>query len=440
MIMETVKSITEGSKHRQQKGAVTLAMSLILLFLITLVTLGVTRNISIEKKFSNNDVRSSLAFEAAEAGVAAAFGYLENRVVVGSGIQFDDYTVNGTAQPSPFYNADYDGDRAYRGVLDTGSYVVRIFGVADDPDDPLVSSETVMSDQSFKIVSTGFSDDLSATRTISLIASRNKALEEIAGNPLIAKGLVNSGGSFTVINPEGDTTIWSGDDVDLSSGNGTETEIPNPFDTGYPECMSTPLLCDTVDTSNKTLGAGPDVIEYDTNLSNLSTAELFEKYFGSNDIDAYAESDEVTLDTSAGDPQINGLTESVIVLSDPSGVVSIPANTFIGCPNKPAANKACPEVDPAVNPNPDEWPSIASIVIINGDLEFNGNIHISGLLFVNGRVIDGNGNLSVYGAMITGGVSNDVSGSIDITYHSGLLAQASLLGPSYAPPGGWRDF
>jgi len=204
--------------------------------------------------------------------------------------------------------------------------------------------------------------------------------------------------------------------------------------------MSTPLLCDTVDTSNKTLGAGADVIEYDTNLSNLSSAELFEKYFGSNDVDAYAESDEVTLNTNAGDQQINGLTESVIVLSDPSGVVSLPANTFIGCPNQPPANQACPEVDPAVNPNPEEWPSVASIVIINGDLEFNGNIHISGLLFVNGSVIDGNGNLSVYGAMITDGVSNDVSGSIDITYHSGLLAQASLLGPSYSPPGGWRDF
>jgi hypothetical protein len=448
MIMEKDKPITDSSKQRQQAGAVTLAMSLILLFLITLVTLGITRNISIEKKFSNNDVRSSLAFEAAEAGVAAAFGYLENRVVVGSGIQLDAYTVNNTDQPSPFYNFDYDGDRAYRGELDTGSYIVRIFRPDDDPDDPdpAISSSTVISDQNFKIVSTGFSDDLSATRTISLIASRNQALEEIAGNPLIAKGLVNSGGSFTVINPEGDTTIWSGDDVDLSSGNGTETEIPDPFKTGYPECMSTPLLCDTIDTSNKTLGAGPDVIEYDTNLSNLSTAELFEKYFGSNDVDAYAESDEVTHNTNAGDPQINGLTESVIVLSDPDPgcapncVVSIPANTYIGCPNKPAANKACPDVDPAVNPNPDEWPSVASIVIINGDLEFNGNIHISGLLFVNGKVIDGNGNLSVYGAMITDGVSNDVSGSIDITYHSGLLAQASLLGPSYAPPGGWRDF
>jgi hypothetical protein len=446
MNMETGKSSIDKSKHRRQAGAVTLAMSLILLFLITLVTLGVTRNISIEKKFSNNDVRSSLAFEAAEAGVAAAFGYLENRVVVGSGIQLDNYTVNGTAQPSPFYNVDYEGDRAYRGVVDTGSYIVRIFRPGDDPDDATVNSLTVISDASFKIVSTGFSDDLSATRTISLIASRNKALEEIAGNPLIAKGLVNSGGSFTVINPEGDTTIWSGDDVDLSSGNGTETEIPDPYETEYPECMSTPLLCQTIDTSNKTLGPGPDVIEYDTNLSNLSSAELFETYFGSKDVTAFAESDEVTHNTNANDPSINGLTESVIVLSDPNPncapncVVSIPANTYIGCPNKPAANKACPDVDPAVNPNPDEWPSIASIVIINGDLEFNGNIHISGLLYVNGRVIDGNGNLSVYGAMITGGVSNDVSGSIDITYHSGLLSQASLLGPSYAPPGGWRDF
>jgi hypothetical protein len=438
MIMETDTYIINSNKYRGQAGAVTLAMSLILLFLITLVTLGVTRSISIEKKFSNNDVRSSLAFEAAEAGVAAAFGYLENRVVVGSGIQLDDYTVNGTAQPSPFYNTDYDGDRAYSDQLDTGSFVVRFYAPGDDPDPD--SSLTVLSDPTFKIVSTGFSDDLSATRTISLIAARNRALEEIAGNPLIAKGIVNSGGSLSVINPEGDTTIWSGDDVDLSSGNGTSTEIPNPFEVEYPECMSTPLLCETIDTSNKTLGPGPDVIEYDTNLSNLSTVDLFEQYFGSRDVIAYAESDEVTHNTTADDTTINGLTESVIVLSDTDGVVNLKTGTYIGCPNKPPANQACPDVDPSVNPNPDEWPSVASIVIINGDLEWNGNVHISGLLYVTGRVIDGTGNLSVYGAMITSGVSNDVSGSIDITYHSGLLAQASLLGPSYAPPGGWRDF
>lgn len=448
MIMNLNEHTIDSSQYRGQAGAVTLAMSLILLFLITLVTLGVTRNISIEKKFSNNDVRSSLAFEAAEAGVAAAFNYASGNgevplAVVGGDIQLDEHVSNGVNQPSPFYNDTYTYKgvtyRVHSGETETGSYVVRIYSPeADDPDanTPL----TEISDRTYKIVSRGFSDDLSATRTISIIASRNQSLEEIAGNPLIAKGLVNSGGSLSVINPEGDTTIWSGDDVDLSSGNGTETEIPDPYVVDYPECMNTPLLCQTIDTSNKTLGPGPDVIEYDTNLSNLSTSDLFEKYFGATDVTAYAESDEVTHNTTADDPEINGLTESVIVLSDPSGVVQLNAGTYIGCPNSPPANKACPEVDPTVNPNPEEWPSVASIVIINGDLEFNGNIHISGLLFVNGRVIDGNGNLSVYGAMITGGVSNDVSGSIDITYHSGLLAQASLLGPSYAPPGGWRDF
>jgi len=447
MIMETDMPITYGNKYRQQEGAVSLAMSLILLFLITLVTLGVTRNISIEKKFSNNDVRSSLAFEAAEAGIAAAFNYVqpenENRQEAGGGI-----VLYVDPSSSPFYNDTHTFDgvpyRVHRGETDTGSYIVRIYdpGVVD-PD--AVAPLDRISGTSFKIVSQGFSDDLTATRTISLIASRNQALEQIAGNPLIAKGLVNSGGSLTVVNPEGDTTIWSGDDVDLSSGNGTETKIPNPFpdagDPPYPECMSTPLLCNTIDTSNKTLGPGPDVIEYDTNLSNLSTAELFEKYFGHSDVDAYvANSGEVTHNTNANDSEINGLTESVVVLSDPSGVVSISAGTYIGCPTSPPANQPCPDVDPKENPNPNEWPSVASIVIIDGDLEFNGNIHISGLLFVNGSVIDGNGNLSVYGAMITGGVSNDVSGSIDITYHSGLLAQASLLGPSYAPPGGWKDF
>jgi hypothetical protein len=445
MIMETEKTRIDNSKCRQQAGAVTLAMSLILLFLITLVTIGVTRNISIEKKFSNNDVRSSLAFEAAEAGVAAAFGYLENRVVIGSGIQLDAYTDNDGPQPSPFYNDGPVDDRAYRAELDTGSYVVRIYTPDGDPatDKPL----KVISDANFKIVSTGFSDDLSATRTISVIAARNQSLEQIAGNPLIARGEVYAGGGIGVFNPEGDSTIWSGDDVDLSSGNGTTTAIADPFpdpkNPDYPECLSTPLLCETIDTSNKTLGAGPDVIEYDTNLSNLSTADLFEQYFGARDASAYADSDEVThkVDGVDDDPPINGLTESVIVISDPSGLVNLTAGTFIGCPDQPQPKQPCPDVDPAENPNPAEWPSVASIVIIDGDLTWDGYVHISGLLFVTGDIIDGGANLNVYGAMIIGGDTTDIgNGSIEVTYHSGLLSQASLLGPSYAPPGGWRDF
>lgn len=59
-----------------QRGVVTLTMSLIVLVLITLVVVAGSRTTLLEQKLTNNDNRSRQAFEAAEAGLAAAVDYL----------------------------------------------------------------------------------------------------------------------------------------------------------------------------------------------------------------------------------------------------------------------------------------------------------------------------------------------------------------------------
>ena len=224
---------------------------------------------------------------------------------------------------------------------------------------------------------------------------------------------------------------WSGDDVDLGSNNATATNIADPAGATYPTCMDTSMTCSTTRSSTK-VAVGLDVIEYDTQLSNLSVEQMFINFFGTS-MANYRES-RVTLEVAAAN--VNNLSTA-----DPPGVdlatgevIWVEGNADIGkvtvgCAVSTTGGNICPaaSVDP-------------SITIINGDLTTSGTPQFYGFLYVTGRVFLSS-NTTIHGAIVVSGeLQSSTSGSLDIWYNSDYLNQTRDNGPLGGAPGSWRDW
>lgn len=391
-----------------QTGSATLAMSLILLILITMVSVYTSRTVLLEKKISANDFRERQAFEAAESGLTTAISYLASA----GGFDKDN---DGVLDPVFDTDADGIGDTNNLVYSDNSSVTVTLNGAFP----------------SFELQSVGLSDDLTATRTVQSLVATVDALPNAPDNPLTTRGTVIINGSATVHNPEGHSTIWSGNDVELGANNATATNIANPTDPGYPTCMDTSMTCSTTRSSSK-VAIGLDVIEHDSSLGNLTPAQMFQNFFGTS-MANYRES-RVSLDVLAANA--NNLatdTASPGVHLGAGEVIWVEGNTSlnkttVGCEVAVTGGGTCPAA--SVNP---------SVIIINGDLETSGTPHFYGLLYVVGD-INMSSSTNVMGAAIVSGNTSSTSGSLDVWFNSDVLNQVRDNGPLAGAPGSWQDW
>lgn len=385
-------------------GVATLAISLTILVLVSLTTLYTSRTVLLEQKMSSNDVRAKQAFDTAEAGVAVAIEYLSKD---------PDRDANGLVDNVFDTNNDSIGDSATAIVSPNNRVTVTATDLSG-------GAMTII-----RVASQGFSDDFTATRTVTRTLSALDPLPNVPDNPLTTRGTVVVTGSATVINPEGHSTIWSGGNVDLGSNNSTHTEIADAADAGYPSCMDTSMSCGTVSTSNK-VTVGLDVIEHDSSIANLSADEFFRNFFGMSPR-AYRET-MVTLDTAAAgaDAAVQLASKEVIWVE---GDAEFDSNTTVGCRSVVTGNQVCPAAVQA-----------PSILIVNGSATFDGTPHFYGVVFVMGAINAG-GNMTIYGALLAGdAINNQTGGSLDVTYHSDVLKATRGNGPLGSSSGSWRDF
>jgi hypothetical protein len=432
-----------------ERGMTTLVMALVLLFLISLVTFTVTRSISVEQKVANNDERSRVAFEAAEAGLASA---LENFRLHAEHISEE---TNWTCPDANLDDPDCYFDLSLLAELEdeSGNSLV------DDNGNPVqVPCENIenascevriypnlLSDEYNQIQSRGYSDDFTATRVVYQAAKKLDAIGELPGVPLIATSNVGQAGSYTIVNPEGNSTIWSGDQVG-EQGEGMGTFVASPFGDEFPGCMDSPLLCDVIDTTNSSLGSGLDVVEKDDDLGDLSIEELFKLYFGM-DSETYKEIGTDIVTTEGSDEYLNTKGKVIWIQENPDDndqVISFTSNDVIGCLEKKnglqtvdlvgVEFQVCP--DAIDYKNNDEFES--TITIIEGDVSFTGTPHFSGVVFILGRILKGAGDPTFIGAMLA--EDGNFGGNPTIVFHSGYTAEAKILGSYYALPGTWRDF
>ena len=383
-----------------------LKFSVIFLLLTTFVTLYVTKAILLEQKIVNNEVRSKLAFEAAEYGLSVAMQYISE-------------------------NPDRDGN----GAIDPIFTLVDNVGTTNTSSVGNQSVEVTITDinnmLAFQIESQGFSDDKVATRTITQIIQVIDALPNAPDNPFTSRGAVTIGGSANIYNPEGNSTIWSGGDVSLGGNATIKSEIADPTDANYPSCMDTPMSCELTSTvSESTLGL--DVIEQDGNLANLTAKEMFENFFGTTP-SVYKESRATVLVSTSGELDSASTNNEIIWYE---GDAAVSANTVIGCSS--AENvfiysgsqkvKTCPVANEA-----------PSILIINGDLKVTGSPSFYGIVFVMGK-LSGGGTPNFHGSVVVAGDLSGATGSFSVWYNSRVLESVRTNSGFSSASGAWKDF
>ena len=390
-----------STSTKNNQGFVTLTISLILLIAVTLISMFSVKSISLENKIANNSYRSDIALQAAEASVASAFNYLS-------------------------VDPDVDGDNAIDSVFDTDGD-----GIGDNNEMDISSARAVITvdDMSggemtlMQIRSIGFSDDNSARRVISLVVANVDPLPNTPNNPMTTRGAVVINGSATVHNPEGHSTIWSGNDIDMGSNNSTATNVADPGDAGYPGCMDTPMTCDTVSSSNR-LTAGLDIIEHDSSLGALTPAEMFINFFGMDPV-TYRDS-MISIDSTPGTINDDAhLANYEVIWVEGDATIN---NITMGCTSAQNGANVCPVAE-----------TKPSVLIINGDLELSGTVQLYGIVFVMGN-LDASANATIHGAIISAGnLSNSGGGSLDVWYNSDILAGLDRAGPLTGVAGSWRD-
>lgn len=388
--------------RNKQKGVATLVVSLAILMLSTLVTFNVARAIVMEQRITNNDARSRQAFEAAEAGILAAMDYLQNNP-----------DMNNDGVIDPVFNPDVNGlGQSNTANIGSGSVVVTT--------QDLSGGDMT----SIRITSQGFSDDRTATRTITQILRTIDPLPNRPDNPVITRGAMILGGSADVLNPEGQSTIWSGSAIDLGSNNATTTRVPDVTSPTYPACMDVPMSCPLMDASNRQV-AGVDIIANDASLASLSQDEFFMNFFGATP-NTYRNS-MATIDSSPANASndANLATNEVIWVE---GNASL-SNVTVGCTVSVAgANSVCPNAN--IQP---------SILVINGDLNLTGNSQFYGIVYVTGNV-SMTGTPRVFGSLVVGGDASQGGGNIRVTYNSNILAATGRSGGTAGSAGTWKDF
>ena len=413
-----------------QRGAAALPISALLLFVAALVLIAVSRTTLMEQRISANEIRAKQAFQAAQAGVDRALAYMQTK----GGI---DKYINE------------DGSLGKDGIVDDVDYVALIapldgseqycFSYCDPGTSPPVNAcepcqETTPGPPTCgaaltdpdkfarpMVLSCGFSDDKIAKRPIVVTFTLASFLDEAPDNPLMSKGTLDVSGSATVVNYFTNLTIWTGAGF-TSIGNSGKTFIRNP--TVLPPKLSDPLpdvhLLPSSCTTNATYTCltdkftkGPDIIDNDLSLKNLTADEMFKNFFGVDFVTYKSEIATRTITSAQVSDSVVGIVgksdESIVITGD----TDLPPNVTIGSRDHPM------------------------VIIIDGNWG-GGNVTMHGILYVRGNA-NVAGNPKIIGALSVAGTMSG-TGSLDVIFDPFALENASGLSKAGVISGTWRDW
>ena len=402
--------------HTRQDGAATLLVSMVLLIAATLLVLYASNTVVGEQRMSANEVRSKQAFEAAQAGIDLSVEH------VNAGDGFDSAAVGGRWSSA---NSSYEVMFCTAGAFPAAQQCADLAAGGIAP----ACAAPAAGDTAAWVVGCGWSDDNAARKRVLSFVAKTSPLPTNVTNPLTAKGAVAMTGNPTVVNYFNNLTVWTGDTMTNTGNNGktvirrpssaagalTSSAVTTQVDNGNQVCnvnQAPDLICTT---SSGVFG--PDVIQGDTTLANLSGEEFFENFLGMPPSEYKSTvAEEIVAGSDAGTITEGGKVYWV------DGDASISQN--VGSEGNPV------------------------VLIVNGDLSLSGNATIFGVVFVLGcdapSCLPG-GNLNTSGGplirgavLVTGSVS--AGGSLNVIYDPDAVAGAKNLGTYVSMPGSWRDF
>lgn len=401
------------SFRNHQRGAATILMALIMLFSITVISIFTARTTITEQKILGNEFRSRQAFEAAEAGLQFGISYFNNGGADHSSPSdgtdtFTATNIDGTEYSEPgqpsYHVAFCDPDIATH----TPPLCIDERNDSDD-DDPatntIISTCEAPPDNSIALVyACGWSDDRTASRTISQIVRFKQALPNLPKSPFTSKGDINITGTFVVRNNFTNTTVWTGGNVDNRTAQGrrrgrlfTEIRVDD-----IPNTTST-------NTNNRRIVKGLDVISNDANLSNASSDVYFRNFFGKSKGNVRRNADLVINDGDAIPSPANSLNKLIYATDD------ITVNDELGSEEQPI------------------------ILVVNGTLTLAGDAVIYGTVYA--IDVRTRNDATINGAMmVENSITINTNDDLTINYDIDTLNATRKTGMTGAVSGSWHDW
>jgi hypothetical protein len=427
-----------------QRGASALIVTMLLLFVSSIVVFYLNRGVLFEQKTSANQMRSTSAFELAEAGIEWATGMLNspydidascallsttnvsfrtkyiqtgaNSNVLSATNAFPGCKLNGTALTCSCPNVPGVGNEAIASLGTTvlPSFTVAFTDVGDSQAVRVTATGCTAQAGACKPVTplsaatTGSSD---AWAQVSVILKLRPLLRAAPSAALTCGTSCAPGGSYNIINQDvasngylvnAGTTITTGNGVSYLS-------IP-----GQP-------VQNAIVAQDASLNA---IASTDPTCANSA---MFKTYFGIT-MAEYAASPAVK--TIPNCNQANACGSAVnAALADGWKNFYFP-DGFALNNSAPFAAMGAAGAGNGVN------------IVSPGDIDINGNISIHGLIFSNSANVNdlGTGTANIYGAMVTCRAQSS-NGNGTISYDSGALGGTGLKpGVMVRVPGSWRDF
>lgn len=457
--------MTNHPRGRQQRGAAALAVTLLLLFATSITAFYLNRGLIFEQKVSANQLRSTTAFEMAEAGIEWATGmmnrsndldpatcgllattnisfrrkYVQTNFATSSDFSattrtFPGCKVNGTTLTCscPDLPGPSDESVASLGTVVLPGFTVAFANVPGDPEavrvistgctaqqfacKPLTVTTSTADDATTNPATTGNSD---ANATVSVILKLRPLLRAAPAAALTCGTSCAPGGSGNLSNTDPATNgvvIDAGTSISMS-----------------PSVASNLTTIDGLPKENA-------IIANDSALSSLSStdnascsqAEMFGAYFGGLTLAQYAAAATVINCGSASDcgPQlVAAYNDGARSFYMPNGIT---LNNSSGLPSTTVNGVALPTLG---------GPTDGVTIVTPASTNFNGNIRMYGLVFANNATANdtGFGTADIYGAVIAcRGYSSNGNGTISYL-GSALTSSRRSTGVMVRVPGSWKD-
>lgn len=344
---------------RKQQGAATLLVAVVLLIAVTLISFTVARSVITEKRVAANQQRSIAALEAAQAGLAAGIAHFR----------------------------------------ESGDMSVTLSGAVGSAGlERYETSFNLISAGKYRIEALGYSDDESARKVVSLVVKTPPSLSGLPDVPVVAKGFVGLTGSFNITNPEGNFTVWSGDDFDI--GGSGETRVRHP------------TVANTLMNSSTKTYRGSDIIDNDPNLASMTSDEYARAILG-DEADDYCGTYQ----------QVANIKDAVISPNGGKICVENPG----GGPVKWTANDDIGDSDTSY------------VLVAKGGLDMSGNGNFYGIVFSDGAT-ENTGGRTIHGSFISTGIFGK-AGNVEVIFSSAAIE--NLTGDdteSTGIPGTWKDW
>lgn len=434
---------------RHQYGASALIVTMLLLFISSIVVFYLNRGLIFEQKTSANQARSTAAFEVAEAGLEWATGMLNNPVDITTdcsqlsttNVSFRTKYIqtganaNVLSTTNTFPGCKIDGTTIYchcpnlAGVGSEAAATTSNIDVGSAIPTTVLPSFTVsFSDigdpQAVRVTATGCTaqagvckpltttaattGDSDAWAQVSAILKLRPVLRAAPSAALTCGTSCSPGGSYTIKNTDVASNGYLIDaGTTIGAGGTTFTTIP-----GQP--VQSGLIAN--DASLNALASA--------DTSTCSNSTMFKAYYGST-VAEYAASPQVKSVNSINCPS-DCTSDIDSALADGWKSFYFPAGfSYYGNGTLGAAG--------AGN---------GVVFVSTGKADFNGNVTVYGQVFANATALNdlGSGNPTINGAVIACRAMTG-SGNGTINYDANALGGTGLKpGAMVRVPGSWRDF